>query len=167
VKQPLVSIVMGSDSDLDIMQEGAGILKTFGVPHEIRVLSAHRSPNLLTRYVRQSERNGVKVFIAGAGGAAALPGAVAALTTRPVLGVPIASSHLQGLDSLLAIAQLPAGVPAATLAIGSAGSRNAALLAVQILALGDARLAAKLKQFKADQEAAIGRKDSRVRAAQA
>lgn len=167
MNQPLVSLVMGSDSDLDIMQEGAGILKTFGVPYEIRVLSAHRSPNLLTRYVRQSEKNGVKVFIAGAGAAAALPGAVAALTTRPVLGVPIASSHLQGLDSLLAIAQLPAGVPVATLAIGSAGSRNAALLAVQILALGNARLAAKLKKFKTDQEAAIGRKDSRVRAAQA
>ncbi len=154
---------MGSDSDLEIMKEGAVILEQFGVPHEIRVLSAHRSPNLLTRYVKQSERNGVKVFIAGAGFAAALPGAVAALTTRPVLGVPIASSHLKGLDSLLAIAQLPAGTPVATLAIGSAGSRNAALLAVQILALSNAKLAAQLTKFKAEQEKKTGKKDAQVR----
>lgn len=163
MSRPVVSIVMGSDSDLEVMQEAAKVLDAFAVAHELRILSAHRSPNLMSRYVRDGERGGVKVFIAGAGAAAALPGAVAALTTRPVLGVPLASSHLQGLDALLAIAQLPSGTPAATLAIGAAGAKNAALLAVQILSLGDARLAAKLRKFKTDQEAAIGRKDRKVR----
>ncbi len=166
MSQPIVSIIMGSDSDLETMKEGATMLKQFGVPCEMRVFSAHRSPNLLTRHIRQSERKGVKIFIAGAGAAAALPGAISALTTRPVLGVPLASSHLQGLDSLLAIAQLPAGAPAATLAIGSAGVRNAALLAVQILALSSKKLAVQIKQFKIDQEKATGRKDARVRKTQ-
>ncbi len=161
---PAVSIVMGSDSDLETMQESAAILAQFGVPHEVRVLSAHRSPNLMTEYVKAAERDGVKVFIAGAGAAAALPGAVAALTTRPVLGVPLPSSHLNGLDSLLAIAQLPAGTPAATLAIGVAGARNAAYLAVQILAVSDAKLHAAYVAFKADQERAVGAKDAAVRA---
>lgn len=161
---PLVSIVMGSESDLETMKESAAILKKFGVSHEVRVLSAHRSPNLMTDYVKAGERDGVKVFIAGAGAAAALPGAVAALTTRPVLGVPIPSSHLQGLDALLAIAQLPAGTPAATLAIGVPGARNAAYLALQILAVSDEKLHAALATFKAEQERAIGANDADVRA---
>lgn len=164
MRKPVVSIVMGSDSDLETMRECAKVLGKFGVPCELRVLSAHRSPNLLARYVRAAERGGVRVFIAGAGAAAALPGSVAALTTRPVLGVPLPSSHLQGLDALLAIAQMPAGTPAATLAIGSAGAKNAAYLAVQILALSDRPLAAKLAQFKASQEREIGKKDAKVRA---
>lgn len=161
--RPVVSIVMGSDSDLEVMRESAKILKSFGIAHELRVLSAHRSPNLVTRYVKAAEQNGVKVFIAGAGAAAALPGSVAALTIRPVLGVPLASSHLQGLDALLAIAQLPAGTPAGTLAIGVAGAKNAAHLAIEILALADAKLAAAYRSFKAAQERAIGKKDAQVR----
>lgn len=163
MKQPVVSIVMGSDSDLETMKEAAGILARFGVSHELRVFSAHRSPNLLARWVRSSERAGVRVFIAGAGAAAALPGSVAALTNRPVLGVPLPSSHLQGLDALLAIAQMPAGTPAAALAIGVAGAKNAGLMAVQILALSDRRLAGQLAKFKAWQEREIGRKDAKLR----
>jgi len=163
VSKPVVSIVMGSDSDLETMKECAAILGKFGVPFELRVLSAHRSPNLLARYVRASERAGVRVFIAGAGAAAALPGSVAALTTRPVLGVPIPSSHLHGLDALLAIVQMPAGTPVASLAIGTAGAKNAAVLAVQILALASRPLARKLGDFKAWQEREIGKKDAKVR----
>ena len=158
-----VSIVMGSDSDLDVMLEAANALKSFNVPHEVRVLSAHRSPNLLAKWMEEAEAAGTKVYIAGAGAAAALPGAVAALTPRPVIGIPIPSSHLQGLDSLLAIAQLPPGTPAATVAIGKGGARNAGLLAVQILAVGDEALAVKYRAFKDEQEAAIGRKDEQVR----
>jgi len=161
---PAVSIVMGSDSDLETMKEAATILKKFGVAYEVRVLSAHRSPNLMTAYVQEAERTGVKVFIAGAGAAAALPGAVAALTSRPVLGVPLPSSHLQGLDALLAIAQLPAGTPAATLAIGVPGARNAAYLAVQILGVADEKLHAAYAAFKVEQERAIGAKDADARA---
>jgi len=163
VSKPVVSIVMGSDSDLETMKEAAGILEKFGVSYELRVLSAHRSPNLLARYVRASERAGVRVFIAGAGAAAALPGAVAALTTRPVLGVPLPSSHLQGLDALLAIAQMPAGTPAAAFAIGVAGAKNAAVMAVEILALSNRRLAGQVARFKSWQEREIGKKDARVR----
>jgi len=159
----VVSIVMGSDSDMETMREGAGVLEKFGVPHELRVISAHRSPNLLTRYVREGEKRGVRIFIAGAGAAAALPGAVAALTTRPVLGVPIPSSPLKGLDSLLAMAQMPSGTPVATLAIGTPGAKNAALLAVEILALSDAGLARQLVRFKARQEHEITKKDATTR----
>ena len=158
-----VGILVGSASDLPTIEKAGVILEKFGVAHELRVLSAHRSANLLARYVRAGEKAGVRVFIAGAGAAAALPGAVAALTTRPVLGVPLPSSHLNGLDALLAIAQMPAGTPVGALAIGTAGSRNAALLAVQILALSDGRLAAALRRHKADQEAAVGKKDAKVR----
>jgi 5-(carboxyamino)imidazole ribonucleotide mutase len=161
--RPVVSIVMGSESDLEVMREAAKILGRFGIAHEVRVLSAHRSPNLVTAYVRKAEREGVKVFIAGAGAAAALPGAVAALTIRPVLGVPLATSHLQGLDALLAIAQLPAGTPAGALAIGIPGARNAAHLAVEILGVSDAKLAGRYRAFKVEQERAIGRTDAKVR----
>jgi phosphoribosylaminoimidazole carboxylase PurE protein len=163
VSKPTVSIVMGSDSDLETMKEAAGILAKFGVAHELRVLSAHRSPNLLARYVRAAERGGVRVLIAGAGASAALPGAVAALTTRPVLGVPLPSSHLQGLDALLAIAQMPAGTPAAAFAIGTAGAKNAALFAVEILALSNRTLADRLTAFKASQEREVGKKDAKLR----
>lgn len=163
MSRPIISVVMGSDSDLETMRETSAILKKFGVPHELRVISAHRSPNHLVRYVRQSEQAGVRIFIAGAGAAAALPGAVAALTIRPVLGVPLPSSHLNGLDALLAIVQMPAGTPAASLAIGTAGARNAAILAVQILALSNPRLSARLTRFKQEQEKALIQKDSRVK----
>ncbi|HXF05930.1 MAG TPA: 5-(carboxyamino)imidazole ribonucleotide mutase [Blastocatellia bacterium] len=146
--QPVVGILMGSDSDLDVMMEAVKTLAEFGVPYEVEVASAHRSPHLVRRYVSSAERRGVKVFIVGAGGAAALPGVVAAETTLPVIGVPMPSS-LSGLDSLCSIVQMPSGVPVATMAIGRAGALNAAILAVQILAAGgDARLHDKLKRFK-------------------
>jgi 5-(carboxyamino)imidazole ribonucleotide mutase len=130
---PLVSILMGSRSDLDVMQAARDALNDLGVPHEVRVLSAHRTPDALFEYVAAAPARGVEVFIAGAGGAAHLPGVVAAKTTLPVLGVPIPSGHLLGLDALLAIVQMPKGVPVATFAVGKAGAGNAALFAIAIL----------------------------------
>jgi 5-(carboxyamino)imidazole ribonucleotide mutase len=144
---PLVGIVMGSDSDWEVMQHASGRLREFDVPHESRVVSAHRTPDLLFRYAAEARGRG----LAGAGGAAHLPGMLAAKTTLPVLGVPVTSAHLQGLDSLLSIVQMPAGVPVATFAIGPAGAHNAGLYAVAILALGDPALAAKLDAFRASQ----------------
>lgn len=143
--QPLVSILMGSDSDLPIMKQAAEILERFGVPYEMKVLSAHRTPIDTIEYARSAYERGLRVIIAGAGGAAHLPGVVASMTTLPVIGVPI-ESKLQGLDSLLSIVQMPSGVPVATVAIG--GARNAGILAVQILATGDPELHAKLVEFK-------------------
>src|SRR5579862_1014161 len=131
---PLVSILMGSKSDLDVMQGARDALNDLGVAHEVRVLSAHRTPDALFEYVQGAAARGVEVFIAGAGGAAHLPGVVAAKTTLPVLGVPIPSGHLLGLDALLAIVQMPKGVPVATFAVGKAGAGNAGLFAVAILA---------------------------------
>lgn len=144
---PLVGILMGSDSDWPTMKAAVDTLAQFGVPYEARVISAHRAPRDLARYATGAPRRGLRVIIAGAGGAAHLPGVVAAWTTLPVIGVPILSKALNGLDSLLSIVQMPAGVPVATVAID--GARNAALLAVQILALGDSALQAKLAAFKA------------------
>src|SRR5436309_3274315 len=145
---PLVSIVMGSDSDLEIMNEAAKALEGFGIPYEIDVTSAHRSPARTTEFTRQAAGRGIKVIIAGAGGAAHLAGVIAAETTLPVIGVPIPSTSLQGMDSLLATVQMPAGIPVATVAIGKAGATNAAILAVQILALSDAELAKKMSAHK-------------------
>jgi phosphoribosylaminoimidazole carboxylase PurE protein len=144
----LVSIVMGSDSDLEVMQESADVLKEFGVSYEMQVLSAHRTPILVADFATQATEKGLKVIIAGAGGAAHLAGAVAANTILPVIGVPLAATQMNGLDALLATVQMPAGVPVATVAVGKPGARNAALLAVQILALSDAKLAEKLRKFK-------------------
>ena len=144
--KPLVGILMGSDSDWPVMEQAAKTLEGFGVPCEARVLSAHRSPELVRRYVRAASLRGVRVFIAGAGGAAHLAGVVAAHTTLPVIGVPIESKSLKGLDSLLATVQMPKGVPVATVAID--GAANAAILAVQCLALGDTRLARALAAHK-------------------
>ena len=132
--QPLVSILMGSKSDLEVMQPARDALNDLGVAHEVRVLSAHRTPDALFAYVADAEARGVEVFIAGAGGAAHLPGVVAAKTTVPVLGVPIPSGHLLGLDALLAIVQMPKGIPVATFAVGKAGAGNAGLFAVALLA---------------------------------
>jgi 5-(carboxyamino)imidazole ribonucleotide mutase len=142
--QPLVSILMGSKSDLDVMQPARDALTELGVDHEVRALSAHRTPDALFAYLKDAESRGVEVFIAGAGGAAHLPGVVAAKTTRPVLGVPIPSGHLLGLDALLAIVQMPKGIPVATFAVGKAGAGNAALFAVAILAASRPVLASKL-----------------------
>ena len=161
--KPLVSIVVGSDSDMDTFAEASALLKQFGVPHEVRVLSAHRSPDAVRAYAQEAPARGVRVFIAGAGGAAHLGGVVAAHTTLPVLGVPMETQTLKGMDSLLSTVQMPKGVPVGTLAIGKAGAANAALLAVQILALSDAALARKLGQFKRDQAEAVLAKDAQVR----
>ena len=155
MKKTLVGIVMGSQSDWDIMQHAARQLKDFGVSYEARALSAHRTPDLLIEWMGELEKQGVRWFIAGAGGAAHLAGVVASKTTLPVLGVPMPSKHLQGLDSLLSIVQMPKGIPVATFAIGEAGAANAGLFAVATLALNDAALATKLTAFRAKQAAAV------------
>jgi 5-(carboxyamino)imidazole ribonucleotide mutase len=148
---PLVGIIMGSRSDWETMSEAAGVLERLGVAHECRVVSAHRTPDWMREYATGAEGRGIKVLIAGAGGAAHLPGMVAAHTTLPVLGVPVQSKALSGLDSLLSIVQMPAGVPVATVAIGKAGATNAALLAVSILALSQPELGERLKKFRRDE----------------
>jgi 5-(carboxyamino)imidazole ribonucleotide mutase len=145
--EPLVGIVMGSDSDWEVMQHAAQRLTDFGVAHESRVVSAHRTPDYLYRYAEEARGRGLRCIIAGAGGAAHLPGMLAAKTTLPVLGVPIPTKHLQGLDSLLSIVQMPAGIPVATFAIGVAGAANAGLYAVSILALADERLRQRLDEL--------------------
>ena len=146
-KKPLVGIIMGSDSDWPTLQAAAAVCEEFGVPHEVRVVSAHRTPADMAAYARSAHRRGLRVVIAGAGGAAHLPGMVASHTPLPVIGVPVETKALKGLDSLLSIAQMPAGVPVATVAIGN--GRNAGLLAVEILATSDARLLQLLLKFKA------------------
>jgi 5-(carboxyamino)imidazole ribonucleotide mutase len=149
--KPLVGILMGSKSDWETMKNASDTLARFGVPHECRVLSAHRTPVELTRYVDAAEGRGMEVIVAGAGGAAHLPGIVAAHTTLPVLGVPVESASLKGLDSLLSIVQMPGGIPVATLAIGKPGATNAALLAVAILAGQRPELREKLREFRREQ----------------
>jgi len=151
---PLVGVVMGSASDWQTLQHAAAILAEFGVPHECRVVSAHRMPDDLFAYAEQARGRGLAALIAGAGGAAHLPGMLAAKTTVPVLGVPVASQHLNGVDSLHSIVQMPKGVPVATFAIGDAGAANAALFAVAMLARDDAALAGKLDTYRARQTAA-------------
>jgi 5-(carboxyamino)imidazole ribonucleotide mutase len=148
---PLVGIVMGSRSDWETMRAAADVLVEFGVPHECQIVSAHRTPDLMCEYARTAEGRGLAVIVAGAGGAAHLPGMIASQTLLPVLGVPVRSSALSGLDSLLSIVQMPGGVPVGTLAIGEAGARNAALLAVRILAVNDASLRGKLRAFHEEQ----------------
>ena len=146
-----VAIIMGSDSDWPVMKAAAQMLADLGVAYEARVVSAHRTPDLMFEFAATAEANGYKVIIAGAGGAAHLPGMVAAKTTLPVLGVPVPSRHLQGQDSLLSIVQMPKGVPVATFAIGEAGAANAGIFAASILAVTDTALAAKLQAFRAKQ----------------
>jgi 5-(carboxyamino)imidazole ribonucleotide mutase len=153
--KPLVGIIMGSTSDWETMKHAAQVLEEFGVPHERRVVSAHRTPDLLARYAKSAEKRGLEVIIAGAGGAAHLPGMTAAYTVLPVLGVPVESKSLKGMDSLLSIVQMPGGVPVGTLAVGAAGAKNAALLAVSILALGRTPLKKKIHAFRAAQTAAV------------
>jgi 5-(carboxyamino)imidazole ribonucleotide mutase len=145
---PIVGVVMGSDSDWPTMQAAAAVLRDFGVPFEARVVSAHRTPDLLFEYAETAQGRGLKAIIAGAGGAAHLPGMLAAKTIVPVLGVPVQSKALSGKDSLLSIVQMPKGVPVATFAIGEAGAANAGLFAVAMLAATDARLAAQLAEFR-------------------
>ncbi len=152
---PLVGIIMGSVSDWETMRHAAEALESFGIAHERRVVSAHRTPELMAEYARTASDRGLHVIIAGAGGAAHLPGMVAALTCLPVLGVPVESKVLRGVDSLLSIVQMPAGIPVGTLAIGPAGARNAALLAASILALHDGALRDKLEAFRSSQTAQV------------
>jgi 5-(carboxyamino)imidazole ribonucleotide mutase len=154
-QHPHVGIVMGSTSDWPTMKHAADVLTELQVPHEVKVVSAHRTPDRLYEYARGAAGRGLKVIIAGAGGAAHLPGMTAAMTTLPVLGVPVLSSALSGQDSLYSIVQMPAGIPVGTLAIGPAGATNAGLLAAQILALGDEALAARLAARRAAQTAAV------------
>lgn len=149
--KPFVGILMGSDSDLPIMEETAKILKEFSIPYEMTISSAHRSPKKTSEYAKSAAEKGIKVIIAGAGSAAHLAGFIAAETILPVIGVPIDSSPLKGMDALLSTVQMPGGVPVAAMAIGKAGAKNAGILAVQILALADKKLQAKLKTYKAKQ----------------
>jgi len=144
--EPVVGIIMGSDSDFDVMGAAADALREFDVPHEVRVVSAHRTPLGMAEYAQQAAGRGLKVIVAGAGGAAHLPGMVASMTPLPVIGVPVPLKYLDGIDSLLSIVQMPAGVPVATVSIG--GARNAGLLAVRMLAVADADLRAKLRAFQ-------------------
>jgi 5-(carboxyamino)imidazole ribonucleotide mutase len=150
-KKPLIAIIMGSDSDWPVMKAAAAMLDDFGVPYEARVVSAHRTPDLMFEFAEHAAARGFRAIIAGAGGAAHLPGMVAAKTTLPVLGVPVPSKHLQGQDSLLSIVQMPKGIPVATFAIGEAGAANASLFAVALLATTDAALAEKLAEFRRKQ----------------
>ena len=152
---PLVGIIMGSKSDFPTMQHASDILSQFGVPHERRVVSAHRTPHWMVEYASNAEERGMKIIIAGAGGAAHLPGMVASMTTLPVLGVPIQSRALSGLDSLLSIVQMPGGVPVGTLAIGDSGAKNAALLAVRMLANEVPDLREKMTAFMSKQESKV------------
>lgn len=152
---PLVGVIMGSKSDWDTMSQAAEVLSEFGVPHECRIVSAHRTPELMQEYAAAAADRGLEVIIAGAGGAAHLPGMVAAQTTVPVLGVPVQSKALNGLDSLLSIVQMPAGIPVGTLAIGPAGARNAALLAIAMLANTRPELRRKLQEFRRRQSAQV------------
>ena len=152
---PRVAVIMGSKSDWETMRHAHEVLQEFGVAHECRVVSAHRTPAWMAEFAAEAEARGLRVIIAGAGGAAHLPGMVAAHTTLPVFGVPVESRALKGLDSLLSIVQMPAGVPVGTLAIGAAGAKNAALLAIAILANEDATLRERLRAFRREQEESV------------
>ena len=155
MSNPVVAVVMGSDSDWPVMQCSTEYLEKFGVEYRAQVVSAHRTPDLLAEFAKSARDNGIACIIAGAGGAAHLPGMLAANTTFPVLGVPVPTEHLRGKDSLLSIVQMPKGIPVATFAIGKAGAINAALYAVAMLALADEALAARLEAFREEQKAAV------------
>ncbi|MEY2413357.1 MAG: 5-(carboxyamino)imidazole ribonucleotide mutase [Acidobacteriaceae bacterium] len=163
MSQAIVSIVMGSDSDLEIMREAATALDEFGVAYEMDVTSAHRSPDRTADYARKAAGRGIQLIIAGAGGAAHLAGVIAAHTTLPVIGVPIPSTSLNGMDSLLAIVQMPAGIPVATVAIGKPGATNAGILAAQILGLADKGIAAKLAAYKEKLANGVAQKSQKLK----
>jgi phosphoribosylaminoimidazole carboxylase PurE protein len=166
MSKPLISIVMGSDSDLEIMREAGRALEEFGIPYEIDVTSAHRSPDRTAEFARKAAGRGIRVIIAGAGGAAHLAGVIAAHTTLPVIGVPIPSTSLNGMDSLLATVQMPAGIPVATVAIGKPGATNAGILAAQIIAVADATLAKKLDAHKEKLARSVEEKSKKLKASQ-
>lgn len=158
---PLVGVVMGSDSDWRVMSDASQVLSEFGVPHEVEVVSAHRTPDKLMRYGRDARRRGLRVIVAGAGGAAHLPGMLASVTALPVIGVPVPLATLDGLDSLLSIVQMPAGVPVATVSIG--GARNAGLLAARILGTADQAIADAVERYAGELEAQVEEKNSRLK----
>jgi 5-(carboxyamino)imidazole ribonucleotide mutase len=160
--QPRVGILMGSDSDLEVMREAEKRLDTFGISYETRILSAHRTPEKAAEYAATAQRRGLEVIICGAGAAAHLAGAIAANTTLPVIGIPIDSSSLNGLDALLATAQMPAGIPVATMAIGKVGAANAGIFAAQIVGRKDSAVAAKLEQFKKEMAAGVEERDRKL-----
>ena len=164
MKKPLVSIVMGSDSDFEVIGEAGRILDEFEIFYEVQVLSAHRSPLLVSDFAQRARERGIRVIIAGAGGAAHLAGVIAAHTTLPVLGVPVDSSTLQGLDSLLSTVQMPSGIPVATLAIGKTGALNAGILAAQIIGLGDAAISEKLTAYKKKLAESVQEKNKKLQA---
>jgi len=166
MSKPVVSIVMGSDSDLEIMRAAVQALEEFGIAFEVDILSAHRSPERTREFARGAAARGIRVIIAGAGGAAHLAGAIAAATTLPVIGVPIPSSPLQGLDSLLSTVQMPAGIPVATVAIGKAGAANAGVLAAQMLALADSAITQKLIAHKQKLRRSVEEKSRKLRGSQ-
>ena len=155
---PIVGVIMGSDSDLPVMQAAADVLRDFGVEHEVRIVSAHRTPDVMMSYAREAAGRGLKVIIAGAGGAAHLPGMTASMTTLPVIGVPVPLAQLDGLDSMLSIVQMPKGIPVATVAIGNA--TNAGLLAVRILAISDSLLRAQVEDHQAELARVVQEKDA-------
>ncbi len=161
--QPKIGILMGSDSDLEIMREAEKRLDGFGIAYETRIMSAHRTPEIAAAYAATAEQRGLEAIICGAGAAAHLAGAIAANTTLPVIGIPIDSSSLQGLDALLATVQMPAGIPVATMAIGKTGAANAGVFAAQIVARKDAEVSAKLVQFKKEMAAAVEERDRKLR----
>lgn len=162
--RPRVGIVMGSDSDLDVLRETIKVLDDIGIAHEVVVASAHRTPEQTRRYATRAERRGIRVLIAGAGGAAALPGFLASLSLLPIIGVPLNSTPLNGLDSLLSMAQMPKGVPVATVAVGKWGAANAGILAAQILALSDAGVRKRLAAFRKTMAAEVAQRSRRVAA---
>lgn len=157
----IVGVIMGSQSDWETMRAGVEILEQLDIPHEVKIVSAHRTPDRLYEYAKTAAERGIKVIIAGAGGAAHLPGMAASMTHLPVLGVPVASKFMNGLDSLLSIAQMPGGVPVGTLATGTAGAKNAALLAASIVGLSDKAIQERLKLYRAAQTAAVAEDPSR------
>ncbi|MBC8066640.1 MAG: 5-(carboxyamino)imidazole ribonucleotide mutase [Chlorobia bacterium] len=158
--QPIVGVIMGSKSDLETMRPAGDVLTEFGVPHELKVVSAHRTPDAMVEYAKTAKQRGLRVIIAGAGGAAHLPGMVASLTTLPVIGVPVSSKALSGIDSLYSIVQMPAGVPVATVSIG--GGKNAGLLALRILGASDPLLAEKLEAFRLSQISAVDQMNAEI-----
>lgn len=162
-RRPQVSVIMGSDSDLPVMKGAIDILKKFGISHEVKILSAHRSPKEVSLFARSARLMGRKIIIAGAGGAAHLAGVIASLTTIPVIGVPMETKYLKGIDSLLSTVQMPSGVPVATMAIGSSGAKNAAILAARVLALNDKKLERKLQLYKRKLTLEVKRKNRKLK----
>jgi len=161
-RKPQVSVIMGSDSDLGVMKETMHVLQKFKIPYEVKILSAHRSPDMTSVFSKQAEKRGIKIIIAGAGGAAHLAGVVASHTTLPVIGVPMDTKALKGIDSLLSTVQMPGGIPVATVAIGNAGAKNAAILAAEILGLGDRVMRKRLKLLKRELVVAVKKKNKKL-----